>query len=164
MEKVNFLGKEFALLGKNVQLGETVEIVATPAGSFEDVAYENNQKHTVVVVFPSIDTRVCDMQVVASEALAKEYPNVNFVSVSVDLPTALASYQDQHKIEHIKMFSDYKHREISTKLGLLIDKMFLSARAMLVLDQNYKLVYKQVNENVHEQVDFESLRRFLNNL
>ncbi|UUM19713.1 MULTISPECIES: redoxin domain-containing protein [unclassified Mycoplasma] len=164
MNKVNFLNDEYTLLGTEAKLGDKVMLKGVLAGTFNTKDYENNGKYTVVVVFPSIDTRVCDMQVALANSFAQEFENVNFVSFSQDLPTALASYIDQHKITKIQMFSDYKHREMALSLGLLIDQLFLNARAMLVLDKDNNLVYKQVNKNVHEQVDFDSLREFLSKI
>ncbi|UUD36390.1 redoxin domain-containing protein [Mycoplasmopsis citelli] len=164
MKKVNFLDKEYALLGTEVQLGDTVTVKGVLPGTFETKEFQNDGKYTVLTLYPSVGGRVCDRHVTQTESIAPEYPNVNFVGLSQDLPTALAGYVDSHQIKHVKLMSDYKHREVAQSLGLLMDEVFLNARAALVLDKDYKIVYKQVNDVVHELIDFDALKEFLNKL
>lgn len=164
MRKVLFGTVELTIKEKEFNVGDTVELIGVTGSSFEDVKPQRKHDYAVVTTFPSVDTRVCNMQVLRLIQIAEQYPNFDYISFSLDLPAALTSYSSEHPVGKIQMFTDYKNRTISTKLGLLIDEIKLFNRCLFVLDNNNKVVYKQVNTQVREEVDFEALTNFLSTL
>ncbi|TPE57203.1 redoxin domain-containing protein [[Mycoplasma] falconis] len=164
MSKVKFGNNELNLLGKEIKLGDNVEIKACSAGSFQPEILDLKGKYTVIATYPSADTSICDMQIINMAKLSAKYLNFNFIGLSMDLPSALKNYKSCHSLENMKLYSDYQDKQNSLNLGVLIERVNLSARAMFVLDKNSKLIYKQVNEMISNQVDFEKLEQFLTTL
>jgi thiol peroxidase len=86
------------------------------------------------------------------------------VAMSLDLPTALKEWCGSHGIENIKAVSDYKDREFGMKTAFLMDEIFLLNRGIIILNNKNKIIYISRNENVHNQIDFNSLDSFLKTL
>lgn len=164
MQQTRFLNKKVNLLGKELQIQDHVEVFGSLAGTFEDQKFDNQGKYTIIATYPSIDTHVCDMQVARLESLAQQHLEFNFVGLSQDLPSALATYAQEHEVKNTQLFSDYKNHQMALNLGLLIEDYNLFARSMLVLNPQNQVVYKQINDDVHAQVDFDRLLEFLSTL
>ncbi|WP_025755339.1 redoxin domain-containing protein [Mycoplasmopsis cricetuli] len=164
MKKVIFSQKEYDLIGTPMEIGKKVQIKSVLAGTFDQKEYQNEGKYTILSFFPAIDTSVCDLQISQTDEIAKNYPKFKFISISVDLPTTLKVYVEKHNVQNVQMYSDYKDRSVTKSLGLLIDDLFLAARAVIVLDKENKIIYKQMHQSIHEQIDFKALQMFLDNL
>ena len=148
------------LLGQKVELGDVIRFKSIDT-EFNEIDFTNLNKMTIFSIFPSINTRVCDFQTIQISKMAKEYPNLDFVAISLDLPTALKEWCGAHEIKNIKVMSDYKTREFGMKTGFLIDQIFLLNRGIIVLDENNKIIYISKNTDVHSQINFEKLEYFL---
>ncbi|WP_027120757.1 redoxin domain-containing protein [Mycoplasmopsis lipofaciens] len=165
MRKV-FLGEnQMNFIGEEIKLNEALNLVGAKFGEFTQTKVElDKTKYTILATFPSINTGVCDLQILELGRLSEKYPQFNYVSFSMDLPSALNDYVTSHPIGKIVMYSDYYDKQVANQLGLLIKEIHLLGRAMFVLDQNNKIVYKQINSQVKNQVDFNQLEEFLKKL
>ncbi|AAZ43780.1 redoxin family protein [Mycoplasmopsis synoviae] len=159
--KVKFGDKELTLNGLAPKHGDKVEAKGALAGSFDQVKFDNKGKMTVLSTFPSIDTKVCDLQVGKLAHLSEKYTDFNFVSFSLDLPPALADYKANHPTGRVEMYSDYFDKKTVSSLGMLINELQLATRAVFVLDKENKLVYSEVKDQVKDQVDFDALEEVL---
>lgn len=161
--KVIFKDKERLLLGKNITLNDEIKFTLIDI-NFNEVDFSKLDNITIFSIFPSINTKVCDLQTTSMNKTALLYPAFDFIAISLDLPTALKEWCGSHGTENIKAMSDYRDRDFGLKTGFLIDEIFLLARGIIVLDKNNKVIYKDVNHDVHDQVDFKKLTSFLDNL
>ncbi|QGZ97856.1 redoxin domain-containing protein [Mycoplasma sp. NEAQ87857] len=155
MRKVNAADKELHFEGQEVELGTTLELSGTKAGEIEQTEILSNGKYTVIATFPSINTNVCDLQILRLSEISKEFPMFNYYSFSQDLPFALNEYVTNHPTGNITMYSDHKDRVMAKQLGLLLHEWKLLGRAMFVLDPENKVIYKQINSDIKQQVDFD---------
>ncbi|MHA0272641.1 redoxin domain-containing protein [Mycoplasma sp. 48589B] len=164
MRTVKFANKEYNLAGTAPVLGNEVLLQGAKEGKFEQSSPKRQNKYLVLGTFPSADTLVCDMQILKMAELSRKYKNVDFVTFSMDLPTALSNYAEDHEIGRVQLYSDYVDHEVARSLGVLIDQLQLCARSLFILDDLNKVQYMQINENTNEQVDFKSMEHKLNEL
>ncbi|QZE12485.1 redoxin domain-containing protein [Mycoplasma sp. Ms02] len=166
MKTIKFKDLEIKKLGKEIELGDKVYFNKYPTvGDFIDNPVVLSKDYTVLTTYPSIDTSVCEMQIAYLANLSNQFENVDFVAFSMDLPSALKNYADGHGFGRMQAFSDYKTKEMANSLGLLLDEVFLFNRAVLVLDKEQKVIYKDINQNsVGDQVDFDAIKNFLESL
>ncbi|WP_434337143.1 peroxiredoxin [Mesomycoplasma conjunctivae] len=155
-----FANKEYKLTTPLIQKGQILNFEVTNT-KFETIKLNKFSKKTVISVFPSINTSVCDEQTIMINTIAKKYPNVDFISISLDLPTAIAQWLNINHSENITMYSDYKYRDFGQKTGFLIDEIFLLNRGFIIVDHDGKVIAVEANTNVHDQIDFEKLEQYL---
>ncbi|MGZ9431733.1 redoxin domain-containing protein [Mycoplasma sp. CB776] len=158
-----FKQKEYRLLnnGKSLEKGDVISFKATNT-MFEDVEIKNFDKLTIISIFPSLNTRVCDEQTKEISKLASEFKEVRFISISLDLPSAIAEWKSVNLLPNIEIYSDYKHREFGLKYGFLIDQVFLLNRGYIVINNQNKVIDFSYNTDVHEQINFEKIREIIN--
>ncbi|EFF41435.1 redoxin domain-containing protein [Mycoplasmopsis alligatoris] len=157
MKKLLFGEREVTSNGEDIKIGTKLDLTGVLAGSFTESTPEFKNEYTVFTTLPSIDTRVCDLQILRLAEISKEYPEFNYISYSLDLPTALASYMTEHPVGEIKMYSDYLTKRVANETHLLINELQLFNRSVFILDKENKVVYKQINTQIRENIDFEKL-------
>ncbi|AAT27765.1 thiol peroxidase [[Mycoplasma] mobile] len=157
---VMFSDKEFELVGPQLKLGDKVTFKAT-SKTLESVTIDKLEKITVLTIFPSISTSICDVQTSEMSKIASEFTNFNFVAISLDLPFTLKEWCGTKNVKNIEVLSDYREREFGKKYGFLIDDLFLLSRGTIVLDKSNKVIYIEQLKQVKTQIDFEKLRNFL---
>lgn len=155
-----FKDKEYKLTSKLISVGEQLKFEATDL-DFEPITFENFEKTTVISIFPSINTKVCDLQTTEVIELSRNYKNIRFISISLDLPSALAEWAEDHKDENMEFVSDYRMRDFGIKSGFLIDEIFLLNRGFIILDANGKVLEVDANNDVHQQINFEKLKELV---
>ena len=114
-------------------------------------------------VVPSLDTGVCDFQTRNINEKLTSFHNVDFITVSNDLPFAQKRWCGMAGLE-ITTLSDYQTNQFGLDYGLLIDGLKLLARAVIVLDKNHKVVYKEYLNEMTNHPNYDALIDFLNTL
>ena len=87
------------------------------------------------------------------------FNNVDFVTVSMDLPFAQKRWCGSAGLNVITL-SDYQSGEFGLNYGVLIKELRLLARAVLVFDQKRKLVYKEYLEEMGNHPNYDKLMEF----
>ncbi|WGI36371.1 redoxin domain-containing protein [Mesomycoplasma lagogenitalium] len=158
--KTKFKGIEYSLVNELISKNEKISLSLTDI-HFEDVQLNKFEKLTVISAFPSINTSVCDLQTKGIAKLANEFPNVRFISISMDLPSAISQWKSANDLENMEIYSDYRTRDFGLKSGFLIDKIFLLNRGFLIIDKDSKVLEVSANNDVHEQIDFAKLKSLI---
>ncbi len=113
---------------------------------------------TVLSIFPSIGTGVCQASVRKFNELASGLENTTVINVSVDLPFALKDFCAAEGLENVKVGSafrssfgdDYGVRLLDTKFeGLL-------ARAIVVVGEDGKVLYNELVPNIGQEPDYDA--------
>ena len=113
---------------------------------------------TVLSIFPSIGTGVCQAGVRKFNELASDLENTTVVNVSVDLPFAVKDFCAAEGLENVHVGSafrstfgdDYGVRLLDTKFeGLL-------ARAIVVLDEDHKVTYTELVPQIGQEPDYDA--------
>ena len=113
---------------------------------------------TVLSIFPSIGTGVCQASVRHFNELASSMPDATVLNVSVDLPFALTAFCAAEGLENVQVASafrssfgeDYGVRLTDTKFeGLL-------ARAVLVLDADGTVLHSELVPQIGQEPDYDA--------
>ncbi|ALU42505.1 thiol peroxidase [Pseudoalteromonas rubra] len=155
--KVNAQGKPVTLLGQGIKVGDAAPEFKVVDGNFVPVTLANYQgKPVLISVVPSLDTGICSLQTkYFNEKVAEEFADVAMLTISADLPFAQKRFCKTENIDQIDTLSDSVWRDFGAKYGLYIKDMGLLSRAVLVLDKDHKVVYKQLVSNLASEPDYQ---------
>lgn len=156
MRTVTMKGNPVTVLGQELKPGDK-------APDFEVVTKDltplrlSDFKGKVVVInsVPSLDTPVCNRQVVRFNQEASLLHDAVILSVSVDLPFALDRFCGTYGIENVKTTSDYKNLDFGKKYGVIIEDMKILTRAVFVIDKEGFIRYAEYVPEVGNAPDFD---------
>ena len=148
--------KYLTLLGKQINVGDIAPNFKVVDNSFSPVEFNQfKQKVILISVVPSLDTGVCSLQTKRfNEEVANFSENVVMLTISNDLPFAQKRFCNTEKINNIKVLSDSVWRDFGSKYGLLIKDMGLLTRAIIIIDSQSKIAYKELVANISQQPDY----------
>lgn len=148
--------KYITLLGKQVKVGEQAPAFKVVDKNFSPVRLKDFQGQTLLIsVVPSLDTGVCSIQTKRfNEEVAKLPENITILTISNDLPFAQKRFCDTEKIDSIKVLSDSVWREFGVNYGLLIKDMGLLTRAIFIINDQGKIVYKELVANISQHPNY----------
>lgn len=115
-----------------------------------------NDKTTVLLTVPSLDTPVCDTEVRRfNEAAAKLGAAVQVLTVSTDLPFAQKRWCGAAGIERVQTLSDHRDTSLGENWGLLIKELRLLARAVFVIDSAGVIRYQELVKEVGDEPNYD---------
>lgn len=152
-----FLGKPVTLVGQQLQIGETApDFTLTTTNLVQKSLSDFAGKKKVISVIPSIDTGICSTQTRTFNKELSDMEDTVVITVSADLPFAQARWCGVEGLERTVMMSDYYDNTFGKTYGLLMQEWHLLARAVLVLDEDNKLVYAEYLENVNSEPNYQA--------
>lgn len=104
-------------------------------------------KKVVMNIFPSLDTAVCAASVRRFNKEAASLENTVVLAISKDLPFAHARFCTTEGIDKVEPLSAFRYTGFEDKYGLLFEDgplKGLLARAVVVVDENGKVIYKEL--------------------
>jgi thiol peroxidase len=113
---------------------------------------------TVLNIFPSIGTGVCQASVRKFNELAAGLDNTAVVNVSVDLPFALTAFCAAEGIENVQVASAFRST-FGTDYGVtLTDTKFegLLARAVVVVDADGTVLHSELVPQIGQEPDYDA--------
>lgn len=111
-------------------------------------------KPSLINIVPSLDTPVCATQTKTfNQELGSLGDKVNAVTVSRDLPFAQARFCGAEDVK-MRTASDYQTHQFGTDYGMTIEELKLLTRAVIVLDADGKVAYKEVVSEVTDEPDY----------
>ncbi|MEI6894727.1 MAG: thiol peroxidase [Colwellia sp.] len=148
--------KYITLLGDQVKVGDQAPPFKVVNENFSPVRLKDFLGQTLLIsVMPSLDTGICSIQTKRfNEEVEKLPKNITILAISNDLPFAQKRFCDIKKIEGVKVLSDSVWREFGTRYGLLIKDMGLLTRAIFIIDDKGKIVYKELVANISQHPDY----------
>lgn len=151
-----FKGKPLTLVGAEVKVGDRAPHFKLVGNDLSDIDCTSfHGKVRVLSVAPSLDTPVCAAQ---TRTFNKEAINLSedvvILSVSLDLPFALARFCGAEGIERVITASDYKYRSFGEAYGVYVRELGLLARAVFVIDKDDKIVYAEYVAEVTNEPDY----------
>jgi thiol peroxidase len=154
---ITFKGNPFTLEGDDLAVGAAAPdftLHYADAGIQALTLADIKGKPTILSVVPSLDTPVCAVQTKHfNEELAALGDKINSVTVSRDLPFAQARFCGAEDIK-MRTASDYQTHGFGTDFGLTIEELKLLTRAVIVLDADGKVAYKEIVAEVTEEPDY----------
>lgn len=153
---VSMKGNPLTLLGHELKAGDKAEDFSVLANDLSPVKLSDFKgKVKIISVFPSIDTGVCAAQTRRFNVEAANLPDVQILSISVDLPFALGRFCAAEGIDKNKTLSDHKDLDFGLKYGFLIDELRLLARGIVVVDRNDVVKHVEYVKEIADHPDYE---------
>lgn len=155
---VTMRGTPVVLLGDAVEVGDRAPDFRVVGAEFQPVRLSDFEGKVVLIsAVPSLDTGVCSQQTKRfNDEAAGLPPNVVVLTVSTDLPFAQKRFCQAEKIERIRVLSDHVWRELGLRYGVLIKGKGLLARAIFVVGQDGRVVYKELVREVATHPDYDA--------
>ena len=113
-------------------------------------------KYIIMNIFPSVNTGVCSKAVRKFNEGAAALKNATVLCISKDLPFAQKQFCGAEGINNVVMLSDFRS-DFGTIYGVQIaDGVMrgLLSRAVIVIDQNGKIVYEQQVPEIGQEPDY----------
>jgi len=160
-------------LGKNdVETKENLPQKGEKAPDFKLVASDLSTKslkdfeesRLILNIFPSIDTNVCATSVRKFNEKATELKNTKVLCISRDTPFALTRFVNDEGTENVTNLSDFKEGKFGNDYGVEMVNGAMSgfhSRAVLVLDENGKVIYSQQVPEIGQEPDYLSAQKTL---
>ena len=161
MASVTFKGNPVTLQGSEVQVGQTApDFKIQKSSDLSDYTLASSAGKTrVFVAVPSLDTPVCDMETRRFNEEAANLPEVEIVTVSMDLPFAQKRCCGAAGVDKLIMASDHRDASFGENYGLLIQDGPLArllARAVFVVGADDKVKYVEYVKDITEQPNYEA--------
>jgi thiol peroxidase len=153
---------EITLKGETIHTAGTLPEIGSTAPDFKVVKTDLstmslsdfNGKKVVLNIFTSLDTSVCAASIRKFNTEATKLPNSAVLCISRDLPFAHKRFCAAEGLDNVIPGSEYRDSSFSQAYGILITDGPLEglfSRAVVVIDENGKVVYtEQVPENTQE--------------
>lgn len=112
----------------------------------------------ILNIFPSIDTGVCATSVRKFNQMAANLNNAKVLCISRDLPFAQKRFCGTEGIENALTLSDFRDGSFGKDYGLeMVDGGLkaLHARAVVVLDENGKILYSELVPEIASEPNYE---------
>jgi thiol peroxidase len=113
---------------------------------------------TVLSIFPSIGTGVCQAGLRRFNQLAGSLENTTVLNVSVDLPFAVKGFCAAEGLENVQVGSAFRS-SFGDDYGVrLLDSKFegLLARAVVIVDEDDKVIYTELVPNIGQEPDYDA--------
>lgn len=158
METVYFNGTPCHTYGDIPAVGTQAPAFALAGKDLNDVRLSDyDGKRVVLNVFPSLDTPVCAASVRRFNQEAAGLDNTAVVCVSMDLPFAMGRFCSAEGIDNVVVASAFRSPMFAQEYGLqIVDGPLagLLARAVLVLDENHKVIFSDLVEEITHEPDY----------
>lgn len=156
----------------NVETIGTLPKVGDTAPDFDLTAQDLSSKklsdykgsRVVMNIFPSIDTNVCATSVRKFNEKATGLKNTKVLCISKDLPFAQRRFVSDEEINNVTNLSDFRDGNFGKNYGVEMTSgamWGLHSRAVVVLDENGKVIHSQQVPNIGEEPDYLSALKLL---
>ncbi len=149
MERKNIFtirGNPLTLVGQEIKEGDKAPDFTALDGTLKEVKLGDFAgKIKLIAVVQSLDTSVCDEETRKFNEVAANLPdNVQFLTISTDLPFAQSRFCQTAGIEKVTVLSDHRDLSFGTAYGVVIKELRLLARSVFVIDENDVVRYVQI--------------------
>lgn len=158
MAKITLKGNAINTLGDLPKVGtKSPDFKLTKTDLSETTLATYKGKRKVLSIFPSVDTPTCAMSVRKFNEKAAGAPNTVVLNISADLPFAMKRFCGAEGITNVETLSTFRsnfakewHLQITD--GPLAG---LCSRAVVVLDENDKVVYTEQVAEIASEPDYD---------
>ncbi len=116
-------------------------------------------KKKLINIVPSLDTGVCSTSTKIFNEKLGGRDDVAVLVVSADLPFAMGRFCSAEKVDHVNSLSMMRSRKFAKDYGVLLEDgplAGITARAVVVLDENNKVVYTELVPEITQEPNYDS--------
>ena len=160
MAQVTLKGNPVQVKGQLPQVGTQAPAFSLVSTGLADVTLSSLAgKRKVLNIFPSVDTPTCATSVRTFNAKANDLANTVVLCISADLPFAQARFCGAEGLDNVQSLSTLRGREFIENYGVAIADgplAGLTARAVVVLDENDKVLHSELVGEIADEPNYEA--------
>lgn len=160
MAQVTFQGNPIDIAGDLPAAGARAPDFRLTAGDMSDKSLADFAgKKKVLNIFPSVDTDVCAKSVREFNERAGAHPDVAMLQISADLPFAQGRFCSSQGLDNVTSLSMLRDKSFAQDYGTLITEgplAGLSARAVVVVDENDQVIHSELVPEIGQEPDYEA--------
>ena len=160
MASVTLGGNPIDVAGKFPRKGDTVSDFRLTARDWRDMGLKDFEgKRKVLNIVPSLDTAVCAKSTKVFNERAGALPDTVVLVISGDLPFAAGRFCTAEGIDNVVTLSTVRGGDFRKAFGVDITSgplTGLAARAVVVLDQNNKVLHSELVPEIKDEPDYDA--------
>jgi len=160
MANITLKGDPFNTIGDLPSVGSQAPGFKLAAADLSDATLESFAgKRKVLSIVPSLDTPVCATSARKFSEQAASLDNTVVLVISADLPFAQGRFCAAEGIENVQTLSMMRDRNFAKEYGtLIVDGPLagLNARAVVVVDENDRVVHSQLVGEIADEPDYDA--------
>jgi len=160
MAQVTFKGEPVDLVGNLPGVGRKAPDFHLTSGNLSDRKLGDYAgKRKLLNIFPSLDTPVCATSVKRFNEAAEKHGDAAFLMISADLPFAHGRFCHEQGTNNVETLSMMRDKRFAEDYGILIvdgPLAGLTARAVVVLDENEKVLHAELVPEIGEEPDYDA--------
>ncbi len=160
MSTVTLEGNPLHVEGHFPQPGDKAHSFMLVDKDLNDVALSHFKgKRKVLSIVPSLDTPTCAASTRVFNEKASSLPNAVVIVISSDLPFAQSRFCGAEGLNNVVTLSTLRGRDFHRDYGVLITEhplTGLTARAVIVLDENDTVLYSQLVPEIADEPDYDA--------
>lgn len=160
MTEITRYGKPIHTCGKLPAIGSIAPDFRLVDADLNDVTLASFKgKKKLLSIVPSLDTPTCSLSTKRFNEQASAYPNTVILIVSADLPYAQKRFCAAENTDKVKALSMMRNRQFARDYGVLIvdgPTEGITARAIVVIDENDKIVHAELVPEIRQEPDYEA--------
>jgi thiol peroxidase len=154
---VTLKGNPLTVVGPELKAGDSAPAFTVAKGWNAPVqSSEFAGKLRFINVIPSIETGICDAQTKRFNDEAAKLPNVEWLTLSADMPQALTRWCGATGVANIKLFSDLAQRDFGTKYGVFVKELGVLQRSVFIIGKDDKIKYIQRVPEIASHPDYDA--------
>lgn len=164
MASITLKGNKVTTKGELPKKGESVAEFKLVKTDLSEVTLETYKgKRKVLNIFPSVDTPTCATSVRKFNKDATDLPNTVILNISADLPFALKRFCGVEGINNAEALSTFRSTFATDYKVQITDSVLagLCSRAVIVLDENNKVLYSEQVAEIANEPNYESALKSL---
>ena len=165
MTTVTLQGNPFRVDGALPAVGSAAPALTLTSGELADVTLANYAgKRKVLNIVPSLDTPTCATSTRKFNEKAAALSNTVVLVVSADLPFAAGRFCATEGLKNVAHLSTFRHAEFMQAWGVKMAEgplVGLTARAVVVLDENDKVLHSQLVPEIADEPNYEAALKVL---
>ena len=156
---ITMKGNPLTLVGQELKVGDQAPDVTLLDNELNPVQLSSFKGKVVVIsAVPSLDTPVCDLETRKfNEEAANLGPDVQILTISMDLPFAQARWCAAEGVDRLTTLSDHRDASFGNAYGVLIKELRLLARCIFVVDKEGTIRYIQLVPELTSEPDYEAV-------
>jgi thiol peroxidase len=160
MAAITLKGNPINTVGELPAVGAQAPDFDLVDGDLNDVSLATYRgKRKILNIVPSLDTPVCATSTRKFNERASAVPGAVVLVVSADLPFAAKRFCATEGLKNVVPLSLMRSRNFAKRYGVLITDgplRGITARAVVVLDQDDKVVHAQLVPEIVQEPDYEA--------
>lgn len=165
MADITLNGNSFSTVGCLPELNSAAPDFKLTKNDLTETTLKDYLGKTIILnIFPSLDTPVCAVSVRTFNQKASNLKDSVVLCISKDLPFAQARFCGSEGLDNVVTLSDFRTGCFGKEYGITISNGPLAglfARAVIILDKNGKVIYRELIEEVSQEPNYEAALKIL---